>query len=479
MTETLAPPSDAETVHSILISEIFIGHRQRREMDGGKIQELANDIAQRGLLHPVVVRPPHPDEDTGGLPYVLMVGGRRLAAHLVLLRPRVPARLKSDLSPLEARVAELSENVVRVNLSWQEETDARAELAEALRILKPSATQEDIAAEVGVSQPQLSKDLVLHKALKADPKLRDLNSKGSALRAHVFKKEIGERITNLQQTEGNKLETLKSKLFIGKAEQFVRTIPDASVDLVFSDLPYGINFFEVVSDANKGVYDDDTEKCKAFIQDVVPHALRIVKPTGWVVFFMCYEWHNWLQRLISNVCDAHFAYRVTTVDQNGVKHPEKFCLHSDPDHAGDCAFSFQPEMPPWIWTRRGEGNNGHWPELHASNRYEMLVVVNGGAAKLTKKPVENVLDFEPFKGERLHSMQKPHPLCKEIIERTTVPGELVLDLCFGSGAHLAAAAELGRDFVGSEENPEQLPKALQLVAQYWQGPRKPLSLVKE
>lgn len=97
----------------------------------------------------------------------------------------------------------------------------------------------------------------------------------------------------------------------------------------------------------------------------------------------------------------------------------------------------------------------------------MIVVCNGGNAKYAKKPVENVLDFPPMEGERLHSMQKPHDLCRELIERHTVLGEKVLDVTMGSGAHLAAAASLHRDFLGCDNNADNLPNALTLVGQHF------------
>jgi DNA modification methylase len=252
---------------------------------------------------------------------------------------------------------------------------------------------------------------------------------------------------------------IAKKLLTMDGRDLIRTRPDQSVDLIFSDLPYGINYFIGAKSGEnmKGQYDDSAESAKDFIADVVPHMVRVVKPTGWIVLFMCYEWHMWLQESLLNACTVHAGYREKISDN--------FC-NALKSSTLACHF-LRPELPPWIWTRRGKGNHGHYPELHASNRYEMLVVVNGGKAHLTKKPVENVLDFAPFSDERLHAMQKPHDLCCEIIDRTTVPGELVLDICMGSGAHLAAAASKGRDFLGCDKNPDNLGAALGLVSQYY------------
>jgi ParB/RepB/Spo0J family partition protein len=427
------------------INSIAVINRQRKEMELVDVQELANDIKARGLLHPLVVRSPHPHEveQVKGLPYVLMVGGRRLAAHHLLGRTKIEVRLKDDLSPIDARIAELSENVVRVNLTWEEETAARAELARALQEANPAANLEEVAKEVGVSKAQLSKDIALDKAIKADPKLKAATSKGSAIRIAAYKATVQERIEKVTAERLRGGEELRSRLHTADGRDFIKTIPSQSIDMVFSDLPYGIDYFDGLkgaSEATTSNYDDSAKEAKSFIKDVVPDMLRVVKPSGWIVLFMCYEWHEWLQQELAK---PHYMEHLQRSNE------------------------LKPEMPPWIWTRRGKGNHGHWPELHAASRYEMIVVVNGGSAKLMKKPCENVLDFPPFSGERSHAMQKPHDLCRELIERCTVAGERVLDVCFGSGAHLAAAASLGRDFIGCEKNPNLLNSAITLVSQYY------------
>lgn len=449
----------------IPLLSIAVINRQRKSIDMDKLAELAGSIETNGLLHPIVVRRPFDAEReaTGNKEYVLCVGGRRLAAHAFLGRTEIEANLKEDLDPISARICELDENIKRADVTWQEQVDARAEIAALTKVLNPGAVHSEVAAAVGVSEAQLSKDLDLHASLTKDPSLRTAASKGSAIRTATYKAEIDRRITAVKGTD---LAELKTKLHTADGRDFIRTIPSGSVDLVFSDLPYGIDYFGVMKEGTgvhgaQSLYDDSQETSKDFITDVIPEMLRVVKPSGWVVLFMCYELHGWLQELIADVCTAHFQYR--EIDPPTQDEPEK--RHDFCPGKIDCNF-FKTEMPPWLWTRRGKGNHGHWPELHASNRYEMLVVVNGGQAKLAKKPCENVLDFEPFEGEtRLHAMQKPLALCQEIIERTTVSGERVLDICFGSGAHLAAAASLGRDFLGCDSNPNNLGSALGLVAQ--------------
>lgn len=459
----------------IKISEIAILERQRKELDKTKLQELAESIKANGLLHPIVVRRPF-DEEVGGLAegqrYILSVGGRRLAAHLILGREFIEANLKEDLDPISAQVVELEENIKRHDLSWQEQIEARKKI-HSLRVAQnPEQSVSDTATELGLTPQQLYRDISLADTVKANPELKAATTKGSAVRLAEHKQHVAERARVVSKAMGS---DLSSKLHTADGRAFIRSIPSASVDLVFSDLPYGIDYFEGAKSGEnmKGQYDDSADSAKDFIADVVPHMVRVVKPTGWIVLFMCYEWHGWLQDLIRTACLEHHGYdtnRNGVCNQAGMKgEPTSKMGPITIVHAETCRF-LRPELPPWIWTRRGKGNHGHWPELHASNRYEMIVVVNGGQAKLIKTetyPYENVLDFPPFSGERLHAMQKPHALCREIISRTTVVGERVLDICFGSGAHLAAAADMGRDFIGCDRNPDNLASALTLVGQYY------------
>jgi ParB/RepB/Spo0J family partition protein len=439
------------------ISSIAIINRQRREIDQKKLLELAESIKTHGLLHPIVVREPFASEldSVGTARYVLCVGGRRLAAHLLLGQTEIESNLKTDLDALSAKIVELEENIARANITWQEEVDARAQIHEIRVKQNPLQTFEDTAKETGTSKPQIWKDVQLKKAIEADPTLRNAPTKASAIRAAKHRQHVARRLETVLKAKDSDID---KKLITADARVFLKDIPTRSVDLVFTDLPYGIDYFKTGGkhDQQKGHYDDSTEVAKSLILDILPDIGRIVKPEGWIALFMCYEWHGWLMTHLANICTTHHETREHKVAQ--------FC--SAGDASSPCTF-LRPELKPWIWTRKGKGNFGHYPELHAASRYEMLVICNGGEARLVKKPVEDVLDFPALSEERFHAMQKPHDLCLEVIDRLTVPGELVVDCCMGSGALLAAAAAKGRDFAGCDINPENLKSAIVLVSQHY------------
>lgn len=94
---------------TLLLSEINVGKRVRKDM--GNIKELADSIADIGLLHPVVVRP------NGNL----IAGARRLQAVKLLGWEEIPVTITKKLKVVErALKAEREENTCRKELTPSE-----------------------------------------------------------------------------------------------------------------------------------------------------------------------------------------------------------------------------------------------------------------------------------------------------------------------------------------------------------------------
>lgn len=142
---------------------------------------------------------------------------------------------------------------------------------------------------------------------------------------------------------------------------------------------------------------------------------------------------------------------------------------STPKDGSTCRHA-APEDPEWLWFRPNSRNPSMWPEKHAQNQYEKICVVNMGEAVMIRKNLGNVLVYDAIYEDRIHEMQRPHGLCLDVVSRLTVGGERVLDLCYGSGSALAAAAELQRDFIGCDKNQENLAPALMFVAEHFEKP---------
>ncbi len=77
------------------------------------VQDLANSIARRGLLQPIIVR-----EDTDG--FKVIAGERRLLAHILLNKERIRAVVRPSAPEMEERAIRLIENLQRENLNFAE-----------------------------------------------------------------------------------------------------------------------------------------------------------------------------------------------------------------------------------------------------------------------------------------------------------------------------------------------------------------------
>lgn len=75
----------------------------------------------------------------------------------------------------------------------------------------------------------------------------------------------------------------------------------------------------------------------------------------------------------------------------------------------------------------------------------------------------NVLCFSR-EAHIIHPTQKPVALCEYLIKTYTMPGELVADICAGSGTTAVAALRTGRSFICFERNRQIYDKALERVS---------------
>lgn len=75
----------------------------------------------------------------------------------------------------------------------------------------------------------------------------------------------------------------------------------------------------------------------------------------------------------------------------------------------------------------------------------------------------NIL-YYPRDPHGIHPTQKPVALCEYLIKTYTQPGELVADICAGSGTTAVAAIHTGRSYVCFEKNPDIYTAALERIS---------------
>lgn len=397
-------------------------NRQRRLFAEEALMELQDSIERIGLMHPIVLRQ---TEDS----VVLVAGERRLRAiqniyglggsftfnGQTVPAGQIPFVNLGDLTSIEAQEAELEENIRRVDLTWQERAQATAALvalrrAQADNLDKLPPTLGDLAEELKGSRGNSNKEAVSKELIVArhldNPAVRDAASVKDAFKA-LKRVEQADQHKKIAKELGSVLMT--SKYFLeqadclqwmqGKKEQF---------DVICTDPPYGMGADTFGSagktDATYSAhgYDDSPENFRAIMEEFPELAYNIAKPDAHLYMF----------------CD--FAYfRVL------------YTLFSD---AGWNVF-----RTPLIWFKP-QAFRAPWPEHGPQRKYEMILYARKGDKKTTKI-AGDVLTY-PADEQLGHSAQKPVGLIRDLLSRSVIPGNTVLDPFCGTGTIFKAAQDL-------------------------------------
>lgn len=421
-------------LQSILVADIQVSDRQRREPDPDKLAELAASIDANGLIQPIVVR-----KDDGeirlvaggrrlqALDYVWNLGGRVRCGTQEFAEGHAPCLYLGDIDPLEAFEIELDENIKREDLSWQDRSRAVSQLAELRRLQAQKAGQpppslNEIAVEAYPNTPSVSyastetrQDLILArnlddpdvaKARTADEGFKILKRKEEARRSVALGESVGRTFSAKDHTlvHGNCLEWLE----VASPEQF---------DVILTDPPYGINAEEFNDSGGKASggheYDDSFDNWIALITSFSALSFRVAKPQSHLYVF----------------CDVDNFLHLRSIMGN----------------AGWNCF-----RTPLVW-HNPSSQRAPWPQSGPLRRYQLcLYATRGNRPVLKLQP--DVLTYASDQNVGW-SAQKPVALFKDLLNRSCRAGDSVLDSFCGSGSIFPAAHELKVRATGIELDP--------------------------
>jgi ParB family transcriptional regulator, chromosome partitioning protein len=149
-------PVPGATYAEVPVEQIRSNPRQPRTIfDEDDMAELVHSIREIGVLQPIVVRPL--GEPVDGISYELIMGERRWRATIEAGLEAIPAIIKSTEDDDLLRDA-LLENLHRSQLNPLEEAAAYQQLLEDFQ-----CTQEQLAARIGRSRPQVTNTIRLLK----------------------------------------------------------------------------------------------------------------------------------------------------------------------------------------------------------------------------------------------------------------------------------------------------------------------------
>lgn len=123
----------------------------RQEMDEAALKELADSIAQRGVLQPLLVRP----KPGAAGQYQIIAGERRWRACQRAQLHEIPVLIR-ELSDADAMAAGLVENLQRENLNSVEEAEGYKRLVEEFKL-----SHDKLAEAVGKSRSHITNTLRL------------------------------------------------------------------------------------------------------------------------------------------------------------------------------------------------------------------------------------------------------------------------------------------------------------------------------
>jgi len=410
-------------MHYLPLNQVSVGDaRQRRAFDEQALADLADSIARNGLLHPIVVR----SKEEG--PAILVAGERRLRAVEMLNLAgtpylygeaevpggMIPVNDLGDLDEAAAYEAELTENLVRLDLTWQEQTEAIANL-HRLQELKNGSPQSPYktgpnilpALEPASAGNTVRQALVLQRHIAADPDVAKAKSVNEALKI-VKRKEDARVNANLAAEFGDRSTSELYSIHHADCREWLKGADGGQFDCILIDPPYGMGADNFGDAAGKLIgiehsYQDDREHALGLMQDIAADLFRVAKDAAHL-----YIWCD-----IDLFCDL-----------------KALCAE-----AGWWVF-----RTPLINIKR-EGGRVPWPEHGPRRCYELVLYCVKG-----KRPV-NAIYRDVFESTLEadtggHGAAKPIEAYVELLKRSCRPGDAVLDCFAGSGTILAAAREL-------------------------------------
>lgn len=207
------------------------------------------------------------------------------------------------------------------------------------------------------------------------------------------------------------------------AVEWLRSLPNSSVDLAITDPPY-----------------ESLEKHRA-IGTTTRLSHSKSSSNDWFSVFP----NSRFRELFVEI------YRILKKDSH-------FYLFCDPETAfiakpigEEVGFKF---WKPLVWDKKKIGMGYHYRA-----RYEFILFFEKGKRKLNNLGIPDVIEEPRIRGG--YPTEKPSRVCEVLVTQSSIEGDLVIDPFMGSGSVGVAALHLHRSFAGSDISPNSIELASQ------------------
>lgn len=417
-------------VGMIKTSSVIIADDRARE-DMGDLNALELNMKESGLITPLAVK------DNKDNTFTLLAGERRFT---VLSRNNIkliPARIyEEDLSELEMKIIEKSENFFRKDMEYWELDKLTLEIHRMQEQLHgtvspgPGQTgwsMEDTGEMIGgVSKATISQSIKRAELREALPEafegcktaadaLKLIKKMDEAVVKQAIAKQI--EVKNANET-GTVLSQLAKSYIIKSCFDGIREIPAGVFHLVEIDPPYAIKIMEQKKSEGESQYlkedyneipdtvymngDPDPAGTWKGMKTLFKECYRVMTDHSWLLCWFGPE--PWFEQIYKAIKEAGFE---TT------------------------------RMCP-IWTKPGGQTKN--PEIKLPNAYEMFFYAWKGRPAIARQRGGNVFNYSPVPSQqKCHPTERPIEMMKDIYETFAFPGSRVLIPFAGSGNGIIAA----------------------------------------
>ena len=239
-----------------------------------------------------------------------------------------------------------------------------------------------------------------------------------------------------------KIEDLKNTIHCADCLDFMKDIPDKSVDMILCDLPYG------------------TTACKW--DTIIPFEplwkeyKRIIKDNGAIVLTASQPFTSAL--VMSNI--KMFKYELIWDKKRGYE-PQLANIRPQKSHENILIFCkgktiYNPQKTPLdkIDKRVGSGRKNN--RLDGTGHNILSSITSGEKEYKDRFPLSIQFFSNANQKDKTHPTQKPVALFEYLIKTYTNEGDLVLDNCAGSGTTGVACKNLNRNYILIEKESEYI-----------------------
>jgi len=428
------------------IEDIIVEPGRMRPIDDENVAAIADSIMATCLFTPLVVerRPDGKYTLRAGehrreaLRFLFATGEKPKFIHAEIPPGRAPVLFFENLTPAHRLQIEYDENIKRKQPTWAEQAAFAARMDEVYKenmrsIADLAQTETAVAVAMknmgmAASTPEARTLVELGKAIRDNPELAKAKTLKEAAKIETRKRVAAEdaaRATTLQTTPESQWRVINSS-FLDWREVFPSLVGSAT--LLLTDPPYGIGIEAQSHQSSVShEYDDSYESWKALMAELCVAADSILRPDA----------HGYI------FCDFNNFFPLRNIVLHSISNAEVY-------------------PRPMVWNKSPDGRMTiaeKWPK----RSYECILYFRRGNLSLNKV-ADDVLTHSIEKdAENYHAARKPVALMADLISRSTRPGDLVVDLCCGSGPTLRAAKDLTRRAVGFERDPSYAALATRLL----------------